>query len=65
MLERLAGSRPRLMVEVTAAAAVLLVTAVLAATPPTEGVSGVAIRVGRELERTGCSPGASAKPGSG
>jgi hypothetical protein len=43
MLARLAGFRPRLMVEVTAAAAVLLVTAVLAATPPTEGVSGVAI----------------------
>ena len=43
MLARLAGFRPRLMVEVTTAAAVLLVTAVLAATPPNEGVSGVAI----------------------
>ena len=43
MLARLAGFRPRLMVEVTAAAAVLLVTAMLAATPPTEGITGIAI----------------------
>ena len=43
MLARLGGFRPRLMVEVTTATAVLLVTAVLATTPPTEGVSGIAI----------------------
>lgn len=43
MLSRLAGFRPRLMFEVTAAAAVLVVTAVLATTPPTEDVNGVAI----------------------
>ena len=44
MMARLAGFRPRLMFEVTAAAAVLVVTAVLATTPPTEEVNGVAIQ---------------------
>jgi copper transport protein len=43
MIARLAGFKPRLMFEVTAAAAVLVVTAVLATTPPTEEVNGVAI----------------------
>ena len=44
LLARLAGFRPRLMVEVATAAAVLLVTALLATTPPTEEVNGVAIQ---------------------